>query len=61
MEHIAKTVGKDPLEIRYANMSEDHKKILQPMIEELCQNADYDTRKRSVDIFNAVRIFNFLL
>lgn len=53
MEHIAKTVGKDPLEVRYANMSEDHKKILQPMIEELCQNADYDTRKRSVDIFNA--------
>ncbi|XP_061934259.1 uncharacterized protein LOC107992596 isoform X2 [Apis cerana] len=53
MEHIAKTVEKDPLEVRYANMIEDHKKILQPMIEELCQNADYDIRKRAVDIFNA--------
>lgn len=61
MEHIAKTVEKDPLEVRYANMIEDHKKVLQPMIEELCQNADYDIRKRAVDIFNAVRIFNFLL
>ncbi|KOC64413.1 Aldehyde oxidase 2 [Habropoda laboriosa] len=52
MEHIAKTVGRDPLEVRYANMKEVHKDVLQPMIEELCQNADYEMRKRAVNTFN---------
>lgn len=55
MENIAKSIGKDPLEVRYINMNEDHKKVLEPMIEELCQNADYDTRKRAVNTFNDVR------
>ncbi|XP_017763664.1 PREDICTED: xanthine dehydrogenase/oxidase-like isoform X2 [Eufriesea mexicana] len=52
MEHIAKSIGKDPLEVRYMNMTEDHKKVLQSMIKELCQNADYNIRKRAVDTFN---------
>lgn len=54
MEHIAKTLGKDPLQVKLANMSEDHKKILQPMIEDLTKNADYEMRKRAVEAFNNV-------
>ncbi|CAL7942348.1 unnamed protein product [Xylocopa violacea] len=52
MEHIAKVVGKDPLQVRYANMIEEHKTMLQNMVEELFQKADYATRKRAVDTFN---------
>ncbi|CAK9818034.1 Indole-3-acetaldehyde oxidase [Anthophora plagiata] len=52
MEHIASTVGKDPLKVRYANMKDVHKDALQPMIEELCKNADYEIRKRAVNTFN---------
>ncbi|XP_043603195.1 indole-3-acetaldehyde oxidase-like isoform X2 [Bombus pyrosoma] len=52
MEHIAETIGKDPLMVRYANMHEDHKGALQSMINDLCKNADYETRKRAVDTFN---------
>lgn len=59
MEHIAKTIGKDPLMVRYANMHEDHKGALQSMINDLCQNADYETRKRAVDSFNNVREFEY--
>ncbi|XP_034185073.2 uncharacterized protein LOC117606576 isoform X1 [Osmia lignaria lignaria] len=52
MEHIAKILGKDPLQVKLANMNEDHKKILQPMIEDLIKNADYEMRKRDVEAFN---------
>ncbi|XP_076639451.1 xanthine dehydrogenase/oxidase isoform X2 [Colletes latitarsis] len=53
MEHIAQTVGKDPLEVRLLNMDPIHKSMLQPMITELCKNADYDTRKKAVEAFNS--------
>ncbi|XP_017888813.1 xanthine dehydrogenase/oxidase-like isoform X2 [Ceratina calcarata] len=52
IEHIAKVVGKDPLQVRYANMLDEHKRMLQPMTEDLMKYADYDTRKRAVETFN---------
>lgn len=55
MEHIASTLGKDPMEIRFANMSEPDKVALIPMIEELSKNADFKMRKNAVDAFNNVR------
>lgn len=53
MEHIAMELNKDPIEVRLINMSEDHKNALGPMIDDLKRSADYDTRKRAVDIFNS--------
>lgn len=55
MEHVAKAIGKDRVEVRLLNMLDEHKSMLQPMIEELCRNADYDTRKSAVEAFNNVR------
>ena len=52
MTHIAKAVGKDPLEVRLLNMSDDHKRILQPMVEEFCKRVDYGMRKNAVEAFN---------
>ncbi|XP_043523035.1 xanthine dehydrogenase/oxidase-like isoform X2 [Frieseomelitta varia] len=52
MEHIAKITGKDPLEVRYANMRSEHKEALNPMIDQLLENADYEMRKIAVDSFN---------
>ncbi|XP_076397558.1 uncharacterized protein LOC100882814 isoform X3 [Megachile rotundata] len=52
MENIAKILRKDSLEIKLLNMNEDHKKMLQPMIDELSNNADYEMRKRAVETFN---------
>lgn len=52
MEHIARVVGKDPLQVRYANMLDEHKQVLQPMVDELMKIADYDMRKRAVETFN---------
>lgn len=57
MEHIATTVGKDPLEIRLLNMDPTHKTMLQPLIDELMKITDYEMRKRAVEVFNNVRRF----
>ena len=60
MEHIAKITGKDPLKVRYANMHPEHKESLNPMIDQLLENADYEMRKIAVDSFNNVRMLEFL-
>ncbi|XP_066582260.1 uncharacterized protein [Prorops nasuta] len=52
MEHIASVLEKDPLEVRLANMLEDDKKMLLPMIDELKKTAEYDKRKMSVRAYN---------
>ncbi|XP_078042324.1 uncharacterized protein LOC144472818 isoform X2 [Augochlora pura] len=52
MEHIARVVGKDSLEVRLANMSSHHKDELQPLLDDLRKTADYDMRKRAVETFN---------
>lgn len=54
MEHIAKVVGKDAIEVRLANMNPGDREVLQPMIEELMKTADYEKRKKAVESFNEV-------
>ncbi|XP_076300418.1 xanthine dehydrogenase [Lasioglossum baleicum] len=52
MEHIARVVQKDPMEVRMTNMSSLYKDSLKPMVDETCTNADYEMRKRAVETFN---------
>ena len=53
MEHIAKVVQKDPIDVRLKNMKEDDS-IVQNMIEDLKIKADFEERKRNVEEFNKV-------
>ncbi|XP_021929641.1 indole-3-acetaldehyde oxidase-like [Zootermopsis nevadensis] len=48
MQHVAKVVKKDPLQVRLNNVSSDDTVILQ-MVKDLKVSADYDARKGSVD------------
>ncbi|XP_024942171.1 xanthine dehydrogenase 1 isoform X2 [Cephus cinctus] len=52
MEHIARAVGKDPVEVRLINMNEKDGTVLKPLIEDLKKSSDFDARKRAVDTFN---------
>jgi len=51
MQHIAKVVKKDPVQIRLNNMRSDDN-IMPQMVKDLKDSADYDVRKESVDEFN---------
>jgi len=53
MEHIAKVVKKDPIDVRLANLSKDDSNI-QNMIEDMKVIADFEERKRNVEEFNKV-------
>lgn len=50
MEHIAHALKKDPLEVRLANMSEDHK--IQQLLPEFAQDVQYEQRKQEIEQFN---------
>ncbi|XP_018363392.1 PREDICTED: xanthine dehydrogenase/oxidase-like [Trachymyrmex cornetzi] len=52
MEHIARVMKKDPVEVRLSNMNDVDKPILETMIKDLSKSADYEIRKRAVEIFN---------
>lgn len=52
MEHIARVTKKDPLQVRLSNMNDADKAPLEAMIRELSKSADYEMRKRAVEIFN---------
>ncbi|XP_011694373.1 PREDICTED: xanthine dehydrogenase/oxidase-like isoform X2 [Wasmannia auropunctata] len=52
MEHIARVLKKDPLQVKLANMNDVDKAALEPMIKGLAKSADYEMRKRAVDTFN---------
>jgi len=66
MEHIAHTVGKDPLDVRMLNFMKEgdqiivHGKGLESdniclrMIHEIKVSGDYERRKKSVEAFNQV-------
>jgi xanthine dehydrogenase molybdopterin-binding subunit B len=64
MEHIAKVVQKDPIDVRLKNLKEDDSNV-QNMIEDLKIKADFEERKRNVEEFNKVsddvyfRLFSF--
>ena len=53
MEHIAKVVQKDPMDVRLKNMKEDDS-IVQNIIEDLKIKADFEERKQNVEEFNKV-------
>lgn len=55
MEHIARTLGKDPLEVRILNMNAPDKEALLPMIDDMKRTSDYEKRKKAVATFNNVR------
>lgn len=52
MEHIARVTKKDPLQVRLSNMNDADKAPLEAMIRELSKSADYEMRKRAVEMFN---------
>lgn len=52
MEHIARVTKKDPLQVRLSNMNEADKTALETMMRELSKSADYEMRKRAVELFN---------
>jgi xanthine dehydrogenase molybdopterin-binding subunit B len=62
MQHIAKVVKKDPIQVRLNNMSSDDNVIPQ-MVKDLKGSAEYDARKESVDEFNqaSCSVFSFTI
>jgi xanthine dehydrogenase molybdopterin-binding subunit B len=52
MEHIAKVVKKDPIDVRLKNLKDDSN--IPNMIEDLKIKADFEERKQSVQEFNKV-------
>ncbi|XP_065079502.1 aldehyde oxidase 1-like [Ochlerotatus camptorhynchus] len=50
MEHIAFATGKDPLEVRMANMPEDIKML--ELMPQFRADVDYDARRKHIDKFN---------
>jgi hypothetical protein len=53
MEHIAKVIKKDPIDVRLKNLKKDDSNV-QNMIEDLKITADFEARKRNVEEFNKV-------
>lgn len=58
MEHIARVIDKDPLDIRMLNMSDSHANFLSPMISDMKNTADYELRLESIERYNYVIILN---
>jgi len=53
MEHVAKVIKKDPIDVRLKNLKKDDPNV-QNMIEDLKIKADFEERKRNVEEFNKV-------
>lgn len=53
MEHIARVTKKDPTQVRLSNMSDADRAVMETMIGDLSKSADYESRKRAVDMFNS--------
>jgi xanthine dehydrogenase molybdopterin-binding subunit B len=61
MEHIAKVVQKEPIDVRLKNLKENDSNV-QNLVEDLKIKADFEERKRNVEEFNKVSDkVNFLL
>ncbi|KAG5676997.1 hypothetical protein PVAND_006788 [Polypedilum vanderplanki] len=52
MEHIARTLGKDPVDVRMANLTEDS--VFKTMMPEFVSNVEYKQRKAEIDKFNSL-------
>ena len=53
MEHIAKVIKKDPVDVRLKNLKKGDSNV-QNMIDDLKIKADFEERKQSVEEFNKV-------
>jgi hypothetical protein len=53
MEHIAKAIQKDPVDVRLKNLKKDDSNV-QKIIEDLKVTADFEQRKQNVEEFNKV-------
>ena len=53
MEHIAKVVKKNPIDVRLKNLKTDDSNI-KNMIEDMKIKADFEERERNVEAFNKV-------
>jgi xanthine dehydrogenase molybdopterin-binding subunit B len=53
MEHIAKVIKKDPIDVRLKNLKKNDLNV-QSMIEDLKITADFEARKQNVEDFNKV-------
>lgn len=53
MEHIAKIVKKDPLEVKFANMNKDET-FLRDLATETKQLAEFEQRQQKIKTFNDV-------
>jgi xanthine dehydrogenase molybdopterin-binding subunit B len=51
MQHIAKVVKKDPIQVRLNNMRSDDN-VMPQMVKDLKVSADYGARKEGIDEFN---------
>ncbi|XP_055609369.1 xanthine dehydrogenase/oxidase-like [Uranotaenia lowii] len=51
MEHVAFATGKDPLDVRMANMPEDFKML--ELMPQFRKDVEYDSRKKEIDRFNS--------
>lgn len=58
MEHISRTLNKDPIEVKLSNMNAPDKEVLSKMIDDLKMSSDYEARQRSVRLFNTVSNYN---
>lgn len=54
MEHVAHEIGRDPLDVRIANI--DNKYPVLNLISQLKEKSDYESRKKGVQDFNKVRV-----
>ena len=55
MEHIAKEIKKDPVQLRMNNMDPNDNTIIQ-LIEDMKVTSNYEARKLSVEEFNNVSL-----
>jgi xanthine dehydrogenase molybdopterin-binding subunit B len=60
MEHIAKVVKKDPVDVRLQNLKKEDSSIPN-MIEDLKVKADFEERKRNIEEFNKVSVGVYFL
>lgn len=55
MEQIACKLGKDPLEVKKANLNSEKHKLLSQLIDECVEWSEYSSRRKEIDDFNKVK------
>lgn len=55
MDHIAHVTGKDPVQVRLANLSKNDSQDIPPMLNDVMESANYRQRVADIEKFNKVR------